>query len=130
MIKWPPTKEEKAEAEQHWSEMEYESPLDWRFMKKLRSETQVRHWHVKVHLGKFNERNKPVYEDFNILQTWVSRGGERLMAYPATRSGRPTDLAPSNCLFNKIGSNHLHGIEYLLRLLEGQDISDLRLDRE
>jgi len=130
MIKLPDTVEQKAAKEKPISEMQYESSLDWRYMKKLRSETQVRHWHIKVHCGKFDNKNQPIFEDFNILQTWVPRGGEKLMAYPATRSGRPVDLASKNKIFEKIGTNHLHGIEYLLRTLEGQDISKLRLDKD
>ena len=128
MINWPDTLEEKNEKEQNISEMKYQSTLDWRYMKKLRSETNVRHWHIKVHTGKYDNKNAPIFEDFNILQVWIKRMGERLMAYPATRSGRPINLNRENLIFNKKGSNHLHGIEYLLRFLEGQDISNLNLE--
>lgn len=120
-----PDKVTKAERERALEEFIYESSLDWKFMKPLRSETEVRHWHVKVHLGQFNEKNKPIFEDFNIHQVWLKRMGEQLAAYRATRSGRAVDL--SQPLFKKTGEDYLHGIEYLLRYLEGQDISELDL---
>lgn len=127
-MKFPDTVEQKKAKEQPISEMHYESNLDWRLMKRLRSETQVRHWHVKVHCGQFDNKNRPIFEDFNVAQTWVKQGGEKLYGFRASRSGRPLDLC--DYLFEKIGANHLHGIEYLLRVLEGQDISKLRLDQE
>lgn len=122
-----PDKKEKERAERSIEEFDYNTSLDWKYMKPLRSETQVRHWHVKVHLGKFNEKNKPVYEDFNVHQVWVARVGEQLSAYEATRSGRAVDLTKP--LFRKYGDDWLHGIEYLLRYLEGQDISELDLTK-
>jgi len=128
MVNWPDTLEQKKAAEKSVHEMEYESSLDWRYMKRLRSETAVRHWHIKVATGEFSSRNQPIYADYNILQVWVHLLGERLMAYPASRSGRPVSLDRNIMIFDKPGKNHLHGIEYLLRHLEGQDISDLRLD--
>jgi hypothetical protein len=130
MTRYPDTVAMKKAKEKNVSEMEYESTLDWRFMKRLRSETSVRHWHVKVHTGEMNSRNQPIYDDYNIIQTWVHRIGERLMAYPASRSGRPVDLKRENMIFEKRGANHLHGIEYLLRHLEGEDITELQLPLE
>lgn len=118
--------EEKTDREERISEMEYESSLDWKFMKKLRSETEVRHWHIKVHLGRSNN-GRPLFEDFNVIQTRVSRLGEQLYGYRATRSGK---AILSDKIFDRPGENWLHGIEYLLRSLEGQDISQMRLDRE
>jgi hypothetical protein len=123
-----PDKATKAEREKPLEDFLYESSLDWKFMKPLRSETEVRHWHVKVHLGQFNEKNKPIFEDFNIHQVWLKRMGEQLTAYRATRSGRAVDLAKP--IFKKIGEDYLHGIEYLLRYLEGQDISELDLRKD
>lgn len=118
-------KEIKRERERPIEDIEYVSTLEWKFMKPLRSETQVRHWHIKVHLGKMNEKGKPVFEDYNIHQVWIAREGERLSAFKATRSGRAINLG--NLLFKKAGEDWLHGIEYLLRYLEGQDISELDL---
>lgn len=124
------TSKQKATVEQPLSEMKYESNIEWRYMKKLRSETEARHWHVKAHNGKFDGDNQPILEDFNILQVRVPLAGERLYCYRATKSGRPIELTRKNLLFDKLGDNYLHGIEYLLRVLEGQDISELRLDKE
>lgn len=121
---------EKAQLERPIEEMTYESRLKWRYMKKMRSETEARHWHVKVEGDKFDENNNPILEDYNILQVRVPRRGERLICYRATKSGRPIELSTKYVVFDKIGIDHLHGIEYLLRVLEGQDISDLRLDQE
>ena len=122
-----PPQDDKQENERPLEEMEYESQLQWKFMKRLRSETRVRHWHIKVHLGKMNEKGKPVFEDYNLHQTFVGKIGERLSAFKATRSGRAADL--SKPLFTKPGEDWLHGIEYLLRTLEGQDISELNLSK-
>ena len=130
MVNFPDTLEMKKQKEQPVSEMKYESQLDWRYMKRLRSETTARHWHIKVDSGKISYRNQPVYDDYNILQVWVPRYGERISAYKATRSGRAEDISKKNQIFEKIGANHLHGIEYLLRHLAGEDISDLQLPRE
>lgn len=104
------------------SDFTYESSLDWKFMKKLKSETKVRSWHVKVHLGKFNDKNKPIYEDFNISQIWLPRLGEQLTATRATRSGRPTEVSRESLIFQKPGEDWLLGLEYLLKSLEGHDI--------
>ena len=121
MLSFDPNKA-KTSKERDISEFTYESSLDWKFMKKLKSETKVRGWHVKVHLGKFNEKNKPVYEDFNISQMFIPRLGEKLTACRATRSGRPIDLDVNSLLFKKPGEDWLLGLEYLLKHLEGYDI--------
>ena len=127
MQRYNDTVDEKTAKEKPPEEMEYQSTLDWRFMKKLRSETKVRHWHIKVDLGKKKANGQPQWEDFNIAQVWFHRQGEQLFAYRATRSGRPEDLLKDR-IFMKRGQNYLHAIEYLLRHLEGQDISEMRLD--
>jgi len=128
MTKLPDSVEVKTNNEQQASEMGYESQFEWRLMKKLRSETQVRHWHVKVNRNNVDNKGREIWEDYNILQTWIAKDGEKLFGYRATRSGRPVNIC--DVYFQKPGSNHLHGIEYLLRMLEGQDISQLRLDKE
>jgi len=125
MYKFPATKATKSDRERPLEEFSYTSRLDWKFMKKLKSETEVRHWHIKVHLDKFNEKGKPIFENFNIHQVWYGREGERLSAYRATRSGRAEDIRQP--LFVKEGEDWLHGVEYLLRFLEGEDISSLDL---
>jgi hypothetical protein len=112
----------KVSVERDISDFEYESSLDWKFMKKLKSETKVRSWHIKVHLGKFNEKNKPVYEDFNISQMFIPRLGEQLTVRYATRSGRPVDLNSTSLICMKPGTDWLLGLEYLLKSLEGYDI--------
>jgi hypothetical protein len=121
MYNFDPNKE-KTSKERDISEFTYESTLDWKFMKKLKSETKVRSWHIKVHLGKFNEKNKPVYEDFNVTQAFFPRMGERVTACRATKSGRPITLNSNSLLFTKPGDDWLLGLEYLLKHLEGYDI--------
>lgn len=116
------TIQQKIEDERDISEFTYESSLDWRFMKKLRSETDVRSWHIKVHLGEFNEKNKPVYVDYNLSQVWFSRLGDQLIVRPAKKSGRPIDLSSKNIILQKNGEDWLLGLEYLLKHLEGKDI--------
>jgi hypothetical protein len=128
MYNFPPTKETKANRERSLEEFSYQTTLDWKFMKKLKSETEVRHWHVKVHNGQFNDKGRPVFEDFNIHQVWYRKEGERLTAYRATKSGRAIDIRQP--LFSKEGEDWLHGVEYLLRVLEGQDISRLDLRKQ
>lgn len=128
MYNFPPSKETKANREKPLEQFSYQSTLDWKFMKKLKSETEVRHWHVKVHIDKYNERGKPIYEDFNIHQVWFRQMGERLTAYRATKSGRAIDIRQP--LFVKEGEDWLHGVEYLLRVLEGQDVTNLDLRKQ
>lgn len=108
------TKEEKIEKERDISEFQYESTLKWRFMKKIKSDTQVRAWHIKV--GD---------DHYRLIQNQPSRMGELLSAYKASRGGSVTDFR--NPIFTKQGDDWLKGLEYLLRTLEGQDISNLRL---
>lgn len=106
----------KIASEKSINDFNYDSPLEWKFMKKLKSETQVRAWHVKV-----------ADVDYNITQVIKPRLGETLSGYKATKSGRILEWKP---LFEKPGINHLIGIEYLLRHLEGQDISNLDLNED
>ncbi len=108
------TKEEKEERERDISEFNYESTLKWRFMKKLKSDTQVRAWHIKVE-----------DEHYRLIQNRVPRMGEMLTAFKASKGGSVSDY--SHPLFSKLGDDWLHGVEYLLRTLEGQDIKDLNL---
>lgn len=108
-------------------EMTYSSKLKWRYMKKLGSETHARHWHVKVEGTELDKDDNPIMEDYNILQVFIPRAGEKLFAYHAKNSGRPLSLDNSNCIFEKNGVNHLEGIEYLLRICNGEDISELDL---
>jgi hypothetical protein len=112
----------KISKERDISEFTYESTLDWKFMKKLKSETKVRSWHIKVHLGKFNEKDKPIYEDFNISQVFIPKLGEQVSACRATKSGRPIDFNVNSLIFMKPSNDWLLGLEYLLKHLEGYDI--------
>jgi hypothetical protein len=109
------SKEEKIEKERDISEFQYESTLRWRFMKKLKSDTQVRAWHIKV--GE---------DHYRLIQNRPPRMGEILSAYKATKGGTITDFR--NPVFSKLGVDWLNGLEYLLRTLEGQDISELKLE--
>ena len=104
----------KVASEKSIGDFNYDSTLEWKYMKKLKSETQVRAWHIKV-----------AGVDYNITQVIKPREGEMIAGYKATKSGRILDWKP---LFEKPGVNHLVGIEYLLRYLEGQDISKLDLN--
>ena len=125
MIDWNDSVEVKTGNEQAIDNMRYNSTLDWRYMKKLKSETNVRHWHIKIANGAQTESGNIAYDDWNVAQVWIARRGERLYAFPASRSGRPLDVM--NFLFDMPGKNHLQGIEYLLRSIEGQDIEDIEL---
>ena len=124
-------KQQKLNEERDIDEFEYESSLDWRFMKSLRSETQVRNWHIKIATGELNEKEKPIYDNYCIAQSYLGRDmnglipGETLIAYKAKKSGRPEDI--SKMLFKKGGEDWLQGLEYLLRFIEGEDISTLNL---
>jgi hypothetical protein len=106
----------KAAAEKSPDEMPYETELDWKQMKKLKSETKARAWHVKV-----------AGQNYQVCQVDTPRMGETLFGYKATGSGRIAEWKP---LFEKKGTNHLMGIEYLLRVIEGQDISKLDLNTD
>ena len=80
-----------------------------------------------------NEKGKPVYENFNLAQSFqpVMEGigmGETLRAYKAKRSGFAEDL--SKPLFVKSGEDWLMGLEYLIRQLEGEDIDKVNLHEE
>jgi outer membrane receptor for ferrienterochelin and colicin len=108
------SKEQKTEKEKDISEFNYKSSLNWRFMKKLKSNTQVRAWHIKV-----GDKH------YRLIQNRQSCLGEMLTGYNASKGGSVTDY--KNPVFVKSGENWLHGVEYLLRTLEGQDISKLKL---
>lgn len=110
------THEQKVSMEKPASEFSYETELEVRIMKKLKSETRVRAFHVKV-----------AGADYNITQIHLPRLGETLYAYKATRSGRIENWKP---IFEKAGHDHLMGVEYLVRHLEGQDISKLNLSTD
>jgi len=113
----PYTKEEKTRAERDISEFTYESTLKWKFMKKIKSDTGVRAWHIKV--GE---------DHYRIIQNRLPRYGERLAAYAASRGGSVRDF--SNPFFEEFGQDWLHGLEYLLRVLEGQDVTQLKLHKQ
>jgi hypothetical protein len=114
MYNTPYTKKEKISAERDISEFIYESNLNWKFMKKLKSNTGVRAWHIKVD-----------NTHYRLIQSCLPRLGERLCAYPASRGGSVIEYGKP--LFDKYGLDWLHGLEYLLRYLEGEDISKLKL---
>lgn len=126
------TKTQKESEEYSIDEFDYETGLDWRYMKKLRSDTKVRHWHLKVVTTETLEGEKPVYDNFCIAQVFSGMDnnglsmGETLTGYHAKKSGRPEDL--SKPLFVKAGIDWLNGVEYLFRILEGEDVSKLLLE--
>lgn len=107
---------DKIASEKPITEFSYKSQLKWKFMKKLKSETQARAWHIKVE-----------GVDYNITQVVKPCFGETITAYKASKSGRIIDWKP---LFEKPGIDYLIGIEYLLRYLEGQDIANLDLNQD
>jgi hypothetical protein len=108
------TKEEKIDAERNISEFKYKSTLEWKFMKRIKSDTSCRAWHIKVGDN-----------HYRLIQNRVARYGEILSAIPAGRGGSVQDY--SHPVFDKPGEDWLIGLEYLLRSLEGQDISKLKL---
>lgn len=110
------SKENKTNMERPASDFNYETELEVRIMKKLKSETKVRAWHVKV-----------AGQDYQVCQVCLPRMGETLYAYKATRSGRIDVWKP---FFEKAGHDYLMGVEYLVRHLEGQDISKLNLNND
>ena len=110
------SKEQKVTMERPASDFNYETEMEVRIMKKLKSETKVRAWHVKV-----------AGDDYNISQVCLPRMGEMLYAYKARRSGGIEVWKP---LFEKPGHDYLMGVEYLVRVLEGQDISKLNLNND
>ena len=63
---------EKINEERDIDEFEYESSLNWKYMKTLRSETKVRSWHVKVATGETNEKGKPIFDNYCVSQVFFS----------------------------------------------------------
>lgn len=92
-------------------DLKYQTSLKWSLVKKLKSETKVKAWHINIE-GK----------DYVVTQSFKPRLGETLSAFKADKRGKITEWRP---LFEKPGQDYLIGIEYLLRFLEGQDIEKL-----